>query len=92
LHPPRIFGGRIVFRYHDDAAKSVGLAGDFNDWQTAELLRCNDGIWEAAIDCRPAGTYRYKFLVDGARWAEDPSHGLKEEDGFGGFNSVLLIG
>jgi serine protease AprX len=90
-HPPKIVGKKIIFRFHNDFAASVDLAGDFNDWQQDALLRCASGIWEIAVDCRPADRYRYKFLIDGAHWTEDPSHGLKEEDGFGGFNSVLLI-
>ncbi len=93
-HPPRIVDGEIVFRYHDDSASTVKLAGDFNDWdpEAASFERCGDGLWKISMPCQPAGKYRYKFLVDGARWTEDPSHGLKEEDGYGGFNSVLLIG
>lgn len=92
-HPPRITGGKIVFRYHDDTASTVTLVGDFNDWNSdaTSFERCGDGLWKVSIPCQPGGTYRYKFLVDRARWTEDPSHGLKEEDGYGGFNSVLLI-
>lgn len=41
--------------------------------------------------CRPVGRYRDKLLIDGAWRTEDPSHGLKEEDGFGGFHSILNI-
>jgi serine protease AprX len=93
-HPPRILGGEIVFRYHDDTALTVNLVGDFNDWNSnaASFERCSDGLWKISIRCQPAGEYRYKFLVDRVRWTEDPSHGLKEEDGYGGFNSILLIG
>lgn len=91
--PPRIEGGRIVFYYHDDSAESVFLAGDFNDWSLAqtEFTKCPDGVWRAAISCQPTGKYRYKFFVNGERWTEDASHGLKEEDGFGGFHSILLV-
>jgi serine protease AprX len=91
LHPPKIVGRKIVFRYHSDAANSVALAGDLTDWKPASLRQCSNGIWEVAIDCQPAGMYRYKFLIDETQWTEDPSHGLKEEDGFGGFNSILMI-
>lgn len=92
LYPPRIVGRHIVFRYHADAAASVALAGDINDWRPAELTKCASGVWEIAVECRPAGRYFYKFVIDGTRWTEDPSHALKEEDGYGGFNSVLVIG
>jgi serine protease AprX len=91
LHPPKIAGRKIVFRYHSDTAISVALTSDLTDWQSVPLVECESGIWETAIGCKPAGRYRYKFLVNGTHWTEDPSHGLKEEDGFGGFNSILLI-
>lgn len=91
LPPPRLVGGKIIFRYHNDGAHNVALAGDLTKWSAVDLVKCSSGIWEATIDCQPAGKYRYKFRVDGERWIEDPSHGLKEDDGFGGFNSILLI-
>lgn len=92
--PPRIERNRILFCYHDDDAVSVSLCGDFNDWNpNADRFRRNgDGLWHGEIPCRPAGKYRYKFLIDGFRWTEDPSHGLKEDDGHGGLNSILSIG
>lgn len=94
LFPPRIAGGKIIFSYHDDEAERVSLCGDFNGWShdSLPLRRNNQGMWQTEIPCQPAGTYRYKFLVDGSRWTEDPSHGLKTDDGVGGFNSVLCIG
>jgi serine protease AprX len=91
-HPPRVAGREILFRFHDDSAESVRLVGEFSDWNSGLAFeRCGDGLWKLAVPCRPAGKYRYKFLIDESRWTEDPSHGLKEEDGYGGFNSVLLI-
>ncbi len=92
--PPRVERNRIVFHFHDDAAENACLVGDFNDWneKNVPFLRNGDGVWTAAIPCQPAGKYRYKVLINAERWIEDPSHGFKEEDGFGGFNSILVIG
>jgi serine protease AprX len=44
--PPRVEGGRLHFFYHDDAAGSVALAGDFNDWEPARspLEKTGDGL------------------------------------------------
>ncbi|MGB7201124.1 MAG: S8 family serine peptidase [Pyrinomonadaceae bacterium] len=92
--PPRVEGRQILFSYHDDDAQSVALCGDFNAWRKDQVMfeRTEHGLWRAAIPCQPAGQYRYKFLVDGNRWTEDPSHGLKGDDGVGGFNSIFSIG
>jgi serine protease AprX len=91
--PPRVENGRIVFLYHDDEAKSVSLAGDFNSWNTAltPLRKDESGLWLAELEAPKAGSYQYKFIVDGSRWLEDPSNGMKVPDNYGGLNSVLAI-
>jgi hypothetical protein len=35
--------------------------------------------------------YRYKLVVNGERWIEDPANAMKEPDEYGGFNSILHI-
>jgi len=91
--PPRVEKGRLVFLYHDDEAKSVSLVGDFNSWNTARtpLRKDESGLWLAEVEAPRAGTYQYKFIVDGSRWLEDPSNGMKVPDNYGGLNSVLAI-
>lgn len=90
-NPPRVANGRIVFLLHDDRAKSVGLAGDFNQWVATPLTQGADKLWRAEIEAPAAGRYEYKLVVDGHRWIEDPSNGFKTSDNFGGLNSVLVI-
>ena len=91
--PPRVENGRLVFLYHDDEASSVSLVGDFNSWSTGltPLMKAESGLWFAEIEAPKAGSYQYKFIVDGSRWLEDPSNGMKVPDNYGGLNSVLAI-
>jgi serine protease AprX len=90
--PPRVSDGHVVFVYHDDIAQSVALAGDFNNWtKPFALRRDSQGLWMAEISTPEAGRYQYKFIVDGKRWVEDPSNGMKTADNHGGLNSVLVI-
>ena len=91
--PPRIDNGRLIFLYHDDAAESVSLVGDFNDWNIAasQLTRAESGLWLTEIAVPKAGRFGYKFVVDGRRWLEDPNNGMKTADNYGGLNSVLVI-
>lgn len=93
LSAPGIENGKLIFRYHDDTAKSVHLAGDFNDWKTGEIAfsRSENGLWQAEVSLPPAGEYAYKFVINNQIWREDPSHGRLEDDGVGGFNSILFI-
>lgn len=87
-------GSRVLFTYHNDVADTVSLVGDFNQWnsQVNPFAKIVSGLWEVEISDLSAGTYQYKFLVNGNEWIEDPSNGQKTADNFGGLNSVLLIG
>ncbi len=91
--PPRVQNGHLVFVYHDDAAADVAVAGDFNDWNGAAnpFRKDSSGLWLTEVTTPPAGSYQYKFIVDGKHWIEDPSNGMKAPDGYGGLNSLLVI-
>jgi serine protease AprX len=91
--PPRVENGRLVFIYHDDAASSVSIAGDFNGWDhgATHFTRNGSGLWCTEIAAPRAGRFQYKFIVDGQRWIEDPSNGMKAPDNYGGLNSLLVI-
>ncbi|WP_229689073.1 glycogen-binding domain-containing protein [Puia dinghuensis] len=57
------------------SARSVALAGSFNEWRTNDLLmhRTPEG-WELPYTLGP-GNYQYKFVVDG-KWITDPADSL----------------
>jgi len=91
--PPRVENGRLMFVFHDDNADSVSVAGDFNGWSHAAtpLKRNDSGLWFTQIVVPQAGRFEYKFIINGRRWLEDPSNGMKTPDNYGGLNSVLVI-
>lgn len=66
--------GNTTFYLKDYAnARSVQLAGDFNDWnRLTHPMTWKNGQWQARVDLEP-GTYEYKFIVDGV-WILDPSN------------------
>jgi serine protease AprX len=92
-NPPRVENGRLIFLYHGDAAETVSLAGDFNGWNktVTPLTRADSGIWLTEIETPKAGSYAYKFVVNGGLWIEDPNNSMKASDNHGGLNSVLVI-
>lgn len=83
----------VHFALTAPSARNVSLAGSFNNWDAAglSLHRGADGSWEATI-ALPVGEHRYQFVVDGQRWIPDPSAQAQIEDGFGGTNSVIVVG
>jgi len=91
--PPRVSDGTLLFQFHHDSATSVSLGGDFNGWNAtrSQLTRGSSGLWQLAIKAPQPGRYQYKFLIDGERWMEDPTNGLKMPDNYGGLNSVFVI-
>jgi len=91
--PPRVENGRLLFVFHDDNAHNVSVAGDFNGWShvTSPLKRNDSGLWFTEILVPRAGRFEYKFIINGQRWIEDPSNGMKAPDNYGGLNSVVVI-
>ncbi len=73
-------------------AQTVQLAGDFNNWQptATPMERVGDsGVWQAKIKL-PAGTYRYRLVVDG-QWQQDPYNERTEMNPYGDLNSVVEV-
>ncbi|HBP20892.1 MAG TPA: hypothetical protein DEA08_24270 [Planctomycetes bacterium] len=86
-------GTKVTFRYKPGAAKSVHVAGTFNEWKLETELADpdGDGTWELTLDL-PPGKHLYKFVVDGSNWTHDPDNSESEPDGHGGKNSLVQVG
>jgi hypothetical protein len=75
-----------------DDARQVAVVGDFNGWETDKnlLTKTGDNTWKIDLPIAK-GSYQYLFLVDGARWKNDPARKMRVPDGFGGFNTVVEL-
>lgn len=96
VQSPVVNGNDVTFRYVGTGEEqSVLLVGSFNDWQTdgekkIELTKESDHIW-SVTKTLSNGTYMYKFVVD-ENWMTDPLNNNKTDDGYGGKNSVVVVG
>lgn len=75
-------------------ARSVHLAGDFNDWSsTGHEMRKNpeNGTWEISVRLPRDKIYAYNFILDDERWIADPASDVQVDDGYGGQVSLLSI-
>jgi hypothetical protein len=74
-------------------ASRVAVVGDFNDWDPAATpLRRAPGGGTWVVELRlPPGRYHYTFLIDGRRWARDPSEPPAPDSDFGAPVSVLTV-
>jgi hypothetical protein len=87
----KVRDGFLVVLFESPDAENVALAGDFNRWnpEAAFLQRLEDGHWSGIFPIPEKNMeVRYKFVLDGLRWIEDPLNPRTEPDGFGGWNSV----
>jgi 1,4-alpha-glucan branching enzyme len=90
---PELTKDGVSFTFYAPEARSVAIAGTFNAWDTHKNRLSgpdNNSVWHIIIPL-PEGRYEYLFIVDGKKWQPDPVV-PEVDDGFGGKNSVLLIG
>jgi 1,4-alpha-glucan branching enzyme len=73
----RAFAEDHEFRYKAPDATSVELMGEWNGWKGIPMTKGEDGVWTAKVTLS-AGTYGYKFLVDGKDWVFDPDNPNKK--------------
>jgi 1,4-alpha-glucan branching enzyme len=87
--PPR--GSHVCFELIQPNAKTVFVAGSFNDWrpETTPLTPAGNGRWVGDLAVKP-GRYEYLFVVDG-QWLPDPNAKESVENPFGGKNSIIGV-
>jgi 1,4-alpha-glucan branching enzyme len=85
-------GADVVFTAHFDEARSVMLAGDFNNW-TPQSTPMNSGSrpgdWRKVLPLAP-GRYKYRLVVDG-KWVTDPNNRDVESNQFGELDNVIEV-
>lgn len=90
---PHIAPHAITFCCYDRGAQDAAVIGSFNGWQSkkGEMNQLAPGLWVFTLPRPARGAYPYKFLLDGARWIGDSENSDRIEDGFGGYNSLLVV-
>ncbi|MBK9302397.1 MAG: hypothetical protein IPM94_00425 [bacterium] len=82
----------VKFTHQAPGAGQVNLAGSFNGWdaQRHPLIDEGGGAWSIVMALKP-GKYEYKFVVDGA-WFADAENPDSAPDSYGGTNSAIQVG
>jgi 1,4-alpha-glucan branching enzyme len=89
---------RTEFLMYAPEAKTVSVAGTFNNWRVDAnpLTRDPDGTWRTSLALAP-GRYEYKFIIDGKWCCEPGADGIYDGRGgcvcneFGTMNRVLEV-
>jgi hypothetical protein len=71
------------------SAASVELKGDLTDWETRQLRKAEDGVWELDLPAQP-GIYRINIRIDQREWRV-PQGMVAVPDGYGGLSGVLNL-
>ena len=100
IDSPVIGDAGVTFRFQAGSARTIQLAGDWNNWGrgdagSGEILEGlmenrGEGIWELTVELGP-GRYRYYFIVDEVRVVLDPENPRYVNDSRGGKASLLIL-
>lgn len=80
-----------IFSVKAPNAKEVYLAGEMTSWQSniLKMKKGADGIWSLPLYLEQ-GAWQYKFVIDG-QWHYDKANPVTTDDGFDGYNSIIVL-
>jgi 1,4-alpha-glucan branching enzyme len=87
---------RVGFKFEGDEAQAAGsvcLAGDFNGWSVNATPMSRNGTgFECSMDLSAGRQYRFRYVIDGRTWHNDPQADNYEYSGIGDcMNSVISL-
>ena len=77
----------------DIDAQEVAVLGEFNNWspETHPLKKAKKGGYSATVSLEAGQSYRFRYLVDGQRWENDPEADNFVPNMFGTKDSVIAL-
>lgn len=79
------------FVIYQPNVSQVELAGSFTEWRMIPMNRTGSGeYWEITLDITK-GEHRFTYILDGHQRIADPTILIREQDDFGGENSILVV-
>lgn len=80
------------FVIYEPEVSKVEISGSFIDWKVLPLSQIgSSGYWQIELNI-PEGEHRYTYIVGGEQRVADPTILSREQDDFGGENSILFVG
>jgi 1,4-alpha-glucan branching enzyme len=65
---------KVTFKILKDecnAADTVALAGDFNDWKETPMKKLKSGDFSLTLDLETDNKYQFKYHLDNETWEND---------------------
>ena len=85
---------RVTFKLTPEVeADSAALLGEFNSWDEAShpMKKLKDGSFSATLSLRTGHDYRFRYLLDGEQWVNDPAPDSEVGNRFGTTDSVVTV-
>ena len=83
---------RVTFKY-DNAEQddNAVLTGEINGWSLADtpMKKLKDGSFSATLSLPAGQSYRFRYVLDGNVWVNDPAADSYAPNEYGEENSVL---
>jgi len=83
----------VTFELPAEAAgDQVVVVGDFNEWSevTNPMKRRKDGSFSVTLSLPTGRQWRFRYLVDGRRWANDWTADSYEPNSYGSEDSIVV--
>jgi len=85
---------RVTFKLNPEVeAASAALLGEFNAWDesTTPMKRLKDGSFSATVSLEAGSEYRFRYLLDGQQWVNDPEPDSVVTNRFGSTDCVVAV-
>jgi len=71
--------------------RQAAITGSFTEWEKIPMKRIgSSGYFELSLSL-PQGEHQFTYILEGTQRFPDPTIPTREQDDFGGENSVLLV-
>ncbi|ADO45976.1 MAG: isoamylase early set domain-containing protein [Hydrogenobacter thermophilus] len=79
----------VTFTAQFEKAKQVQLVGEWNGWMPEMMKRKKDGSFWIVKRLKKGREYRFKYLIDGSLWENDPNADDYVPNPYGSTDSVV---
>ncbi|MCP3936202.1 MAG: isoamylase [Actinomycetia bacterium] len=83
---------QVTVTFSLDETRPVSVVGDFNEWDplVTPLKKRSNGLRSAAVKVPTGSELRFRYLVDGGEFQDEPEADRIEPNGYGQSHSVVL--
>lgn len=84
---------KVTFSVEAKNAKSVTVAGTFNNWQAEALplKKMKNGTFKGSVNLPVENSFEFKYVIDNSTWINDEKADLFVANDFGEENGVIQL-